>query len=180
VTLGWRTRCARVASRARGACPHRAPWLRERPLIELRLNGLPELLEQLDELGTVTGARALRTAARKAFGPVLEAAKSKVPVGEGDLRDSLKISVRKGGNSGEDEDVVFRVGIKVGKVPGAAGGSKVAPSRRWHLVELGTVKMPAKPYLRPALDSQRDAVLSMLTEELAKSIARVKKRRARS
>jgi hypothetical protein len=45
------------------------------------------------------------------------------------------------------------------KYAGHFGGLPLPPSTRWHWIELGTVKLAAHPYLRPALDRSAPEVL---------------------
>lgn len=156
-------------------------------MIEIKLHGLAELQAQLNGLGFELGVKTLAAAARKAFKPVLEAAKAKVPVDSGELRDSLKLSVvkLKGGETG------IAVGIRIGKGTGARQAAVAAaafgegqtrslpPARRWHFIELGTADLAPHPFLRPALDSSAHAVLGALKEELVKGIQRALKKRAR-
>lgn len=40
----------------------------------------------------------------------------------------------------------------------------------WHMVERGTVKMPAVPFLRPAFDHNKDAAVDRFKEKLAENI----------
>lgn len=140
-----------------------------------RLLGLAALEKQLLELGAQLAAKALAQAARRAFAPVLETAKALVPRDSGALADSLRLSTVYGPG-----DAVVRVGISIGggharqaRIAAAVFGesqAEIPPARRWHFIELGTSKMPAHPYLRPALDGNVDRVLELLKVELRKSI----------
>lgn len=137
----------------------------------LKLDGLAGLQAQLLDLGdTKLGVKALASAARQAFKPVLEAARALVPVDTGELRDALRLTVLKpkGG------DAVVVVGLRIGS--GTKGSKKLPPARRWHWVELGTVHMAAHPFLRPALDQNAQGVLDALKDEIAKSIAKIQRK----
>lgn len=144
----------------------------------IQVHGLDALKAQLDELGAVLAGKALAQAARKAFAPVLAAAQARAPVDTGLLRDSIKIAVQRPKNG----DTVVVVGLKVAAAKGALklGRKTLSPHWRWHFVELGTRNMAAKPFLRPALDSQAQAVVSSLTTELRASIDRAIRRKAKS
>ena len=150
--------------------------------VSFQLKGMPELLAQLQGLGAELGAKTLRSAARKAFLPVYEAAhRLALPsMDTGALLDAIKLTVvrPKGG------DTIAAVGIKIsGKMPRTlARARKLShrnPSRRWHFVEFGTVNMPAKPFLRPALDQNTGQVLELLKAELVKGIRRAQRRKAK-
>lgn len=153
----------------------------------LEIKGLEVLKAQLNELRDVQLAgKILARAARRAFKPVLDAAKAMAPKDTGALADSLTISAKrpKGGDS------VVVVGIKIGAgrskqaaVAAAAFGEgqlkTLPPARRWHFIELGTSKLPAHPFLRPALDSNSQAVLDALVRELREGIKRAGKGRGK-
>jgi HK97 gp10 family phage protein len=152
--------------------------------VTVQVRGLNVLLEQLNALQLELAAKALAKAGRAAFKPVLDAAKAMAPRDTGALADSLVLKVEKP----KGDDGVFRVGIKIGKGKGAKqaklaaaafgeGQSKsLPPARRWHFIELGTSKLAAHPFLRPALDQNANRVVELLKVELRKSIdAAVKK-----
>jgi HK97 gp10 family phage protein len=75
----------------------------------------------------------------------------------------------------------LRVGLRVPAAKGAKrlGRGTHSPHWRWHFIELGTAKMAAKPFLRPALDSNAEAVVAALRAELAAGIQRAIRRKAR-
>ncbi len=158
-------------------------------LVEIKVTGLDSLQAQLLDLGAELGAKLLAQAVRKAFAPVFEAARGLVPVDSGELRDSIKLTVVKPGSS----DTVVAVGLRIGKASAAKAGS-MSPARgfqrgdgrhfpaarRWHWIEFGTAHMAAHPFLRNALDANAGAVLDLLKEELAKSIQRAVRKRAKA
>ncbi len=136
----------------------------------VKVEGLDKLQDQLEEvMGVELGVKALARAARKAFEPVLEAAKSMAPISTGALRDALKITVKKP-SSGE---AVVIVGLRITK---GAGGEEVPASRRWHFEEFGTAHMAAHPFLRPALDRNATEVIDRLKDELVRIIAKAQKK----
>jgi HK97 gp10 family phage protein len=146
--------------------------------LSVTIRGTEALVKQLEKLKAELAVKVLAQAGRKAFQPVLEAAKAMAPRDSGALADSIKIKVEKPSSG----DTVLRVGLKIGasrlakqaRVAAAAFGEaqskELPPARRWHFVELGTSKMAAHPFLRPALEQNADEVVRMLTVELQKSI----------
>jgi HK97 gp10 family phage protein len=142
---------------------------------------MDKLLAQLKELEAELAVKALATAARKAFKPVLDAAKAMVPRHSGALADAIKLRVERPSAG----DTVVRVGLMIGssrlakqaQVAAAAFGeaqsTELPPARRWHFVELGTAHQAAHPYLRPALDHNASAVLDILRVELDAAIKKV-------
>ena len=60
--------------------------------VKLKVDGLKGIDKAFAELPVATGKNAARRALRKAAQPFLKAARAKVPVDEGHLRDSLAVS----------------------------------------------------------------------------------------
>src|SRR3990167_9113815 len=110
---------------------------------EVRVSGLKELQAQLLELGAEVGQKTLARAARRAFAPVLAAAKAKLiakkHINTGELLNAIKMTViRPRTGSG-----VVVVGLRIGKGVGFSQ-YKMTPSRiksgrsaarRWHFIE---------------------------------------------
>jgi HK97 gp10 family phage protein len=143
--------------------------------------GLRDLEQELVGLGPKDGQKALRAAGRKAFKPVLDAAKAKAPIDTGLLRDHIRIVTQ----APKDGAGVAVVGLRIAKAKTGAPDSErpldyQSPHWRWHFIEKGTSKKAARPFLRPALDENADVVVTTLKGELAKVIERVRKRRAKA
>jgi HK97 gp10 family phage protein len=71
------------------------------------------------------------------------------------------------------------VGLYIGDAGGAGNPGELPPARRWHFIEFGTADLAAHPYLRPALDANADAVLTLLRTELQASIDRALRKKNR-
>jgi len=139
----------------------------------MRVDGLEAAKARLLELrDAALTAKVLSQAARKAFKPVIEAARQKVPVDTGLLRDSIRVTAKQPKRG----DTSIVVGLRI--AAGGGGGKRESAAWRWHFVELGTAKLPARPFLRPALDRNHQAVLELFKVELQKSIAKALKKRA--
>lgn len=141
----------------------------------LSITGLKDLQAQLLDFGATMAVKILASAARKAFLPVLADAKSFVPVDSGALQDSIKVSATKPKNG----DAVVVVGLRIGKTSLGRLG-ELAPHRRWHWIELGTSKLAAHPFMRPALDRNAQGILDTLKTEIAKGIAAQMRKNARA
>jgi HK97 gp10 family phage protein len=139
-------------------------------MLEMEVHGFKELYEKLEQLPERLAAKVLAKAARKAFKPVLADARGMVPQDTGALRDALRITVRKGrGNE------PIRVGLRIGAAKGGNADAALPPARRWHFVELGTATQAPHPFLRPALDRNKQAIVETLKTEIAKHLAKVAK-----
>ncbi|HEX9904628.1 MAG TPA: HK97-gp10 family putative phage morphogenesis protein [Propylenella sp.] len=135
---------------------------------EVKLEGAKELDEVLQKLPRGAQRLALVGALRAAAKPILAAARSKVAVRTGGLKKSLGVRVLR--------SRVHQAAVAIGPRPGRGGDHGI-------LVEYGTVPrtrvsggstgaMPPQPFLRPALDSNRERAAKIIVEELGDRIAR--------
>lgn len=139
----------------------------------MKIRGLEELHGKLNELGDeLAQQKKLRSVARRAFKPVLDSAKAKVPVDTGILRDSIAIA------GASPKETVAAVGLVVRKLF-KSGDPRFDASWRWHFIELGTRFKAARPFMRPALDSNSQVVLANVKDLLQKAIKNVIRKRAR-
>lgn len=152
----------------------------------MSLQGAADLDRALKAMARTTAKRTARKAMAKALSPVEEAARALAPQGPtGNLRDSVTISYKLNPSQAKEAG---REGPDVAHMYVGAG------SPHAHLVEFGTAArhhksgkfvgvMPPNPWMRPAWDDNRDAVLAGLTEALRIEIeafaARAAKRAAR-
>lgn len=145
---------------------------------------LAAVRKQLKKITNGARPKVLRAAMRKVFKPVQEDAKSRVPVDTHELRESIQIAWAKGKTDTHGAVGIVTVTVskraKQARVAAAAFGEaqskSLPPSRRWHFVELGTSKMRATPFLRPALEANADKVVKDLGVEVTKGVKRVIKK----
>jgi HK97 gp10 family phage protein len=152
------------------------------------VEGFSDLYASLKTLTRATERNVLKRGATKAMQPMLAAAKAYAPVKTGNLRDAIALSV------GVD-DAAFRAraraafaatgsaaGVKRTKGGGnvmaqiKVGGARVPYAS---FIELGTVRISAHPFLRPAFDEKEGEALNILKETLTVEIRKAVARRAR-
>lgn len=144
--------------------------------VTVKVEGLNELQKALRQLPDSTAKGVARRVLKKAGEPVAQTARQLVPVKEGHLRDSIGVSTklsktqrRKHRKIGKDDIEMF---IGAGPLPQA------------HHQEFGTKDHPAQPFMRPAWDKNKRAVLEGikgdLWEEIRKTAERVAKRAAKA
>lgn len=105
--------------------------------------------------GIYAGATLIRDDARR-----------RVPVDTG----ALKASIIAKANARDPEGISAAIGVKKNKyVKGKKKGKN--PQRYAHLVEFGTSHSAAKPFLRPAMDTNIDAVLAAVAAKIREGIA---------
>lgn len=133
--------------------------------LEVELHGFDELARKLSEFSDSVAKRLAKSSLKRAMKPVLETAQSLCPVSEdgshgnppGYLRDSLTVSTASGKGK-----ITARVQSKKGAFePGKYYGG---------YLEYGTCKMAARPFLRPALDQNKQVCLDLLAAEIRAAI----------
>lgn len=149
----------------------------------VKITGIREIRKALEalpkELQRTTEMVALRAGAK----PILNAARTNAKSSEvtGQLIKSLGINVRKG-KSGKTRGIYTarigaRRGFRVLKGIRTKGKNKGKPyfqdpSKYDHLVELGTSRTAAKPFIRPAVDSTGSQVLGEIAKGYEKGLSR--------
>lgn len=115
------------------------------------VEGADELAKMFEDMGDVA-QDILEQASKEAAEIVLASAKQKVPVDTGKLRDSLDIKLEKTRRESKKIWQVYSKGVSKGGV------------RYGFAVEGGTYKMKAQPFLRPALDENKERIKDKIGE----------------
>ena len=145
--------------------------------VSYEIVGLKELMKALEDLGSEVAGKHVAPALRMGTKPVLQTAQNDAPVSDhedtpefppGRLRRALRI--KKMTRPTKSSETYF-VEIKPGK-------TRDDPDGAWygHFVELGTVKMAARPFLRNALEKNRRHSIEVFKREIAKRIEKEAKR----
>ena len=134
-------------------------------MARVRVEGLRELDQALTELPRATARNVLKRAGMRALEPVVTEAARLAPELFGDLKDSVAVSDRRPRRHRKQSDV---------EVFGGPG-----PYPQAHLQEFGTQHHAAQPFMRPAWDSKKRAVLDSVKDDLADEIGLAAARLAR-
>lgn len=126
--------------------------------LKTHIEGLDEVVKLLEDMGDAA-INVLDDAAKGGAEIVLAEAKRRVPVDTGRLRDSLILKKSK---------------IKNAKVRGVYTVSKKRGVEYFAPVELGTSKMKARPFLRPAVDENKREIAKAINNEVLKAIGRIR------
>lgn len=118
-----------------------------------RLLGQKEIIRRLSLMPDATAGKALSKAAMAGAKVIVSAAKARAPVRTHKLQESITAEVT--------EKSRDHVEAKIG--PGKSGFYGM-----FH--ELGTSKMPARPFLRPVLDESEEQVIQAVWRELEAQI----------
>ncbi|HDS1781162.1 TPA: HK97 gp10 family phage protein [Pseudomonas putida] len=152
--------------------------------VEFSILGLDSLLGKLGEVSVDVRRKGGRAALRKAAQLVVQKAK----VGAERIDDkatgrsiSDNIALRWNGRLFKRTgDLGFRIGVLHGAVLKDGGDlSTNAPTPHWRLIEFGTEKMPAAPFMRPALADSISEVTNTFVTEYEKAIDRAIRRAAK-
>lgn len=111
---------------------------------ELQISGLAELETKLNELGRNGARRSLAKGLRQGANVVMKEARQRVRKKTGVTAKSIRVK-----NQGlKFQDMTFSVGVNyVGR-----------------FLEFGTSKMPAYPFLRPAMESKATEAVSVMRD----------------
>lgn len=146
--------------------------------LEFDIKGLDQLLEKFNSVKYETRYKGGRFALRKAAQLVREAARQNALAfddpGTG-RKIADNIAERWNGRLYKSSgDLGFRVGVIGGaktpknNIDEGSGG----PTPHWRLLEFGTEKMPAKPFMRPALEQNIGAATDEFVRQYEKALVR--------
>lgn len=132
---------------------------------EVDTRSLDEILKTLDKMNDLT-QKQVSAAAKAGAKYIQKKAKEKAPVSldgshgrpKGFLKKSIKIKAEKSKTKGKK---VYTVGIGGGAFYGV-------------FLEYGTKKIKARPFLRPALDNEKEELKRIMLGEVAKGVDKVK------
>jgi HK97 gp10 family phage protein len=165
--------------------------------VTFKVEGIKEfedLLKEIqDDFGEKDAKKILNKAVRHSMGHVLNAAKNLVPIDTGALRASLRLEVRKPTRKDKRSRYVENSDIVIGNVTTAPGnvlartkftnvktGQKqkgIKSDARAIVNEFGTAKLPARPYLRPAMESQAPTTVSSLGSSLKMALEKYRSKK---
>ncbi len=136
------------------------------PNISIKLLGDVELQRRLYALPEKLQKKAVRPALKAAAKVVLATAKANCPILTGAMKRSLKVRALK---SSRRIGANFGSLIMTGKRE-ELGINPFAPGYYPMSVEFGHGNVPAHPFLRPALDTNRENVKGILRREISQRI----------
>lgn len=128
------------------------------------ISGTADVSSRFDSYPPAMQKKALPKAARAAMKIVQDAARASarsLDDPETERKFWRLIQIRRGRHRGPG------VRMRVGVVGGALSAKSKQHPWYWRLIELGTETMPARPFLRPALETNAKAVADRLASQLA-------------
>jgi HK97 gp10 family phage protein len=131
--------------------------------VAVNITGVPQVTRALESLPDAVRADALGNLLFEAAKPVADAARERVRVRSGELKDSIKIGLRS-----KDAKVRRGAGIFVGST-----------SWRAHFEEFGTFRQAARSFLRYAYDAQAANARRIIEQGLLDAISKAARRASR-
>lgn len=142
--------------------------------IQIKVEGLKELLAAMDQFPKELKERALRSAVAYSAKGLQEAIAINAPVGEtGVLRRSVYRAYAKKESSAVQDTYIVSIRY------GAAHRKRGLDAWYWKFIEFGTRKMPAKPFLRRTFDESTDMMINLMRASLTASVERIANKLAR-
>lgn len=146
-------------------------------MTEFDLKGMDKAIERMKALPNDVRKKVVMGALRKSATIVVNAAKANALVLD-DPKTARKIASNIQARFGSKTykatgDVMYRIGVAnpKGAIPkGNPDEGDKGPTRHWHLLELGTEKMRATPFMLPALTGNIDAAVSTFAGEATKRL----------
>lgn len=116
--------------------------------IKMHVSGLRELDKAMEDLDLDIRKRAARAAGKRAMEPILKRAQALVPVDQGHLKETIKLSSTQNIKSlrKERKGAFLRTRVATGRTRRTPKGGYQALQ-----VEFGTSKSRAQPFMRPAI-----------------------------
>lgn len=152
--------------------------------LEFSLIGLDSLLGKLEAVSYDVKRKGGRAALRKAAQAIADKAKEGAqrlddPQTGRSIADNIALRWN-GRLFKQSGSLGFRIGVLHGAVLKNGGDTAAnAPTPHWRLIEFGTEKMAASPFMRPALANNLDLATNTFLSEYEKAIDRAIKRAAK-
>ena len=150
------------------------------------ISGAAETIKALQSLKKSTARGVVERVLKRAAKPIEKAAKAAAPVDTGALQRSISTKIirdsagkaafaaaRASGATIAEAGASARAAAGVG-VSAVARVSATVPHA--HLVEWGTIRAPAQPFLGPAFRASRDVAFSDISNDIAQEVAATAKR----
>lgn len=141
----------------------------------VKITGLRELEKALGELPKATGKNVLRRVLRKRAQPIADAARAMAPddpaTGGDDLRASIGVGTKLSPRQAKLHRKMFKSDRASVEMFVGAGPDPAAVQQ-----EFGNVNHGPQPFMRPAWDGNKDALIEGIKDDLADEIAKAAKR----
>ncbi len=135
-----------------------------------KLTGFKELAQAMRQLPDRVAKNALRRAVSSAAAVVRNEARARAPVDTGEMKRDIQM--KRDRDTKGQVSARYLVFVRSGKKSRMAGKGRNVnkDSFYWRFLEFGTVKMTAKPFMRPAFEAKKQEALEQLRKTLKEGI----------
>lgn len=141
----------------------------------LDFSGLNDIAKDLEKLSRAENNKVLRDATRAGAEVLKEEVIERAPVRTGKMRKNVVVVTQKSRRKGEISSGVHIRGVN--PQTGNSDNSMKAKNPRnafyWRFVEMGTVNMPAHPFVRPAFDTRQEEATNAAIARATRAIDEV-------
>ncbi|EOL9019483.1 HK97-gp10 family putative phage morphogenesis protein [Cronobacter dublinensis] len=143
--------------------------------INLDFSGLDEIARDLETLSRAENNKVLRDATRAGAEVLREEVIQRAPERTGKMKKNVVILTQKARRRGEISSGVHIRGVnpRTGNSDNTMKASNPRNAFYWRFVELGTVNMPAHPFVRPAFDTRQEQAAQVAMERMNRAIDEV-------
>lgn len=143
--------------------------------INLDFSGLDEIARDLETLSRAENNKVLRDATRAGAEVLREEVIQRAPERTGKMKKNVVILTQKARRRGEISSGVHIRGVnpRTGNSDNTMKANNPRNAFYWRFVELGTVNMPAHPFVRPAFDTSQEQAAQVAMERMNRAIDEV-------
>ncbi|EPB6465817.1 HK97-gp10 family putative phage morphogenesis protein [Cronobacter dublinensis] len=143
--------------------------------INLDFSGLDEIARDLETLSRAENNKVLRDATRAGAEVLREEVIQRAPERTGKMKKNVVILTQKARRRGEISSGVHIRGVnpRTGNSDNTMKANNPRNAFYWRFVELGTVNMPAHPFVRSAFDTRQEQAAQVAMERMNRAIDEV-------
>jgi HK97 gp10 family phage protein len=139
---------------------------------QMNVQGFKELAEKMKQMAPRLAKNGLRAAVSAAAAVVRNEARNLAPVDTGEMKRDIQMKRERDKRGSADLVASYSVYVRAGKKSRLSGRARGVDkdSHYFRFVELGTSKMRAQPFLRPALELRKEDAIDAMRDKLDQRI----------
>ncbi|MDU2939133.1 MAG: HK97 gp10 family phage protein [Enterobacteriaceae bacterium] len=143
--------------------------------VNLDFSGLEDIARDLETLSRAENNKVLRDATRAGADVLKTEVINRSPVRTGKMKKNVVVVTQRSRRRGEISSGVHIRGVnpRTGNSDNTMKASNPRNAFYWRFVELGTVNMPAHPFVRPAFDTRQEEAAEAAIARMNSAIDKV-------
>ena len=143
--------------------------------VNLDFSGLEDIARDLETLSRAENNKVLRDATRAGADVLKTEVINRAPVRSGKMKKNVVVVTQRSRRRGEISSGVHIHGVnpRTGNSDNTMKASNPRNAFYWRFVELGTVNMPAHPFVRPAFDTRQEEAAEAAIARMNSAIDKV-------